>query len=307
MDVRQLELFVAVVEEGSIHGGARRLMIAQPAVSKALRKLEHHLAAELVVRSPTGIGLTPAGEVLLAHARDIVHRLDRVADAVGAAGRGERSVRVGLIAGSVAAAGLTSEILRSFTRKAPWVSLAVRELTFADQFSAVESGEVDVAIVRPPYFGDRLDLTVMFEEPMVLCCRADHRLARQDRIPIEDVLDEPMVDMADAPRSWTGFWHLEERRNGPARRSGDSARTLSELQHALLWGSNVIPLAQSAWHLAMADRSLRVVPLEDAPASQIAVATSEDEQRDEIALFVEAARTVSAALVDTVQGARLLA
>lgn len=55
MDLRALRLFVVVVEEGSIHAGARRLMVTQPAVSQALRKLERDVG----VRTPRGVQLTP--------------------------------------------------------------------------------------------------------------------------------------------------------------------------------------------------------------------------------------------------------
>lgn len=82
VDLRLLELFVCVAEEGSIHGGARRLMIAQPAVSKGLQRLERQIGMPLVLRSPLGIELTPAGTVLLDAARDILDRIGQARDAV---------------------------------------------------------------------------------------------------------------------------------------------------------------------------------------------------------------------------------
>lgn len=88
MDLRLLELFVCVAEEGSIRGGARRLMIAQPAVSKGLQRLERQIGKPLVVRSSLGIELTPAGVVLLDAARDILDRIGRARDAVRASDTG---------------------------------------------------------------------------------------------------------------------------------------------------------------------------------------------------------------------------
>lgn len=84
MELRLLELFVCVAEEGSIHGGARRLMIAQPAVSKGLQRLERQVGKPLVLRSSLGIELTPAGVVMLDAARDILDRIGRARDAVRA-------------------------------------------------------------------------------------------------------------------------------------------------------------------------------------------------------------------------------
>lgn len=82
MDVRLLELFVCVAEEGSIHGAARRMLVAQPAVSKALQRLEREVGAALVVRSSQGVTLTPAGAILLGEARDILARIGRALAAV---------------------------------------------------------------------------------------------------------------------------------------------------------------------------------------------------------------------------------
>lgn len=119
MDTRLLELFVAVAEEGSIHGGARRLVIAQPAVSKGLRRLERTLEASLVDRSARGTALTPAGEVLFTEARDILDRIGRTAAAVRGAGAASRRITLGLIAGTVAAGDLTGEIVQAYRRERP--------------------------------------------------------------------------------------------------------------------------------------------------------------------------------------------
>ena len=93
MDVRQLQMFIAVSEEGSIHGGARRLMMAQPALSKSLRALERQLGTELLRRSPRGIELTAAGKVMLEQSYEIVRVLDTAADLVREAGRGQKTLQ----------------------------------------------------------------------------------------------------------------------------------------------------------------------------------------------------------------------
>lgn len=226
MDVRLLELFVCVAEEGSIHAGARRLLIAQPAVSKGLQRLERQVGTPLVRRSPQGVELTAAGAVLLDEARDILDRIGRAMVAVRDTGRRERKITIGLIAGAVAAGDLTKVILRAYRRQHPDVTVSLRELTFPDQFAAVAGGEVDVAIVRPPSPHDELELDVLFDEPLVLCCSEDHPLAEASELTVEDVLDEPMLDMTGAPKVWTDFWHLSEFRGGPARTGSDPVRTL---------------------------------------------------------------------------------
>lgn len=81
----QIEYFVAVAEEGHVGRAANALRIAQPAVSRQIRRLEDELGAPLFARTPRGMELSEAGHVFLRHARTIL-------DAVRAA---ESAVRTG--------------------------------------------------------------------------------------------------------------------------------------------------------------------------------------------------------------------
>lgn len=68
MDLRQLEYFVAVVEEGGYRKASPRIFVAQSAISRALQQLERDLGAELFKREFNGVELTDAGRALLRHA-----------------------------------------------------------------------------------------------------------------------------------------------------------------------------------------------------------------------------------------------
>ncbi|MEU2004896.1 LysR family transcriptional regulator [Rhodococcus sp. NPDC019627] len=307
MDIQQLEMFVAVAEEGSIHGGARRLLIAQPAVSKSLRKLERQLGTELLIRSPQGIGLTVAGEVLLAQAKEILERMGRTIEIVRKAGEPGRELIIGLIAGAVAAAELTKEIIRHYRVERPDVSLTLRELNFPNQFTAISDGLVDVALVRPPCPTSDVALTSLFDEPIMLCCREDHRLADKDCLEIADIVDEPMLDMADAPVLWTDFWLLVNERHGRPP-TEQSVRTLSEMGLAVACSPRTVtPLVGSAWRLGMDPSSLSTVPLRDGPRSIAAVAAARGDYRDEVCDFVATAVRVTRERVADIPDAHLLA
>lgn len=70
-DIWRLQHFIGVAEAGTFHGAARKLNVSQPALTKSIRMLERSFATELFHRLPRGVRLTEAGELLLAHARDI--------------------------------------------------------------------------------------------------------------------------------------------------------------------------------------------------------------------------------------------
>ena len=88
MSLTQLRSFVVVAEEGNVTRAARRLRLSQPPLTRQLRALEDELGAPLFARTPKGVTLLRTGEALLAHAREILARVDAaaaaVADAMGA-------------------------------------------------------------------------------------------------------------------------------------------------------------------------------------------------------------------------------
>lgn len=300
MDVRQLQMFIAVAEEGSIHGGARRMMEAQPAVSKMLRSLERQLQAQLVRRSPRGIELTEAGEVLLGQAYEIVLALSRAVDLVRQAERGEKSLTVGLMSGMVSASELTSEIILGFQRLCPRVRVSIRELDFTNQFSALKDGEVDVAISRAPLGVDGIHTTPLFAEPRVLALRADHRLATAGEISANAILEETMLGMGNAPRSWTSFWHLDDLRHGAAK-TAHSVRSLAELQFALMSSRDVVmPIALSAWRMSTHHPDLRALRIAGAPPSTAVAMTLDNEDREHVLAFNAHAREISRQFLEKV-------
>jgi DNA-binding transcriptional LysR family regulator len=72
MSLAQIQYFVAVAEEGHVGRAAIGLRVAQPAVSRQIRRLEDELGATLFIRTPRGMTLSRAGEVFLSHARVIL-------------------------------------------------------------------------------------------------------------------------------------------------------------------------------------------------------------------------------------------
>lgn len=75
MDIKQLRYFIAIAEEGSLSAASQRLRVAQPSLSQHVIKIEQELGVTLMSRSPRGVALTPSGEILLRHARDICNSM----------------------------------------------------------------------------------------------------------------------------------------------------------------------------------------------------------------------------------------
>ena len=82
VSLAQVEYFVAVAEEGHVGRAASALRIAQPAVSRQIRRLEDELGASLFVRTPRGMKLSESGHVFLGHARAILEHVRAAEEAI---------------------------------------------------------------------------------------------------------------------------------------------------------------------------------------------------------------------------------
>lgn len=214
LEVRQLAHFVAVAEELSFTRAALRLHLVQQALSGSIAQLERQLGVKLLERSTRSVALTDAGRAFLEPARAALAAIDRAVIVAGEHALGQSGrLRVGLCAtGGLA---LTPQLLSAFTQRYPHVALEVRHFDFADPRAGVASGVTDVAIVRPPFEQDGLELREIGREPRSVVLAAGHPLARRDSVSFRELLDEPWMD-AETDPLWCGFWRGDEYRQRPA-------------------------------------------------------------------------------------------
>lgn len=298
MEIHQLRMFVAAAEEGSLRRAAQRLYIAQPQISQVIRRLERELGASLFVRSHQGVKVTEVGAYLLDEATNIIREIDRVATVIRKAKPGQDSaVIIGLVSGQMAAGEQTGPILSAFRSARPHTQILVRELNFATQFSALDNGAVDVALVRLPVSHDRFVIKPLFDEQRVLCVSRRHVLSEAPSIDAETVLGYAMVGLAGPSAEWTDFWLLNDLRGGPGRTYGGEIATITDLKYTLLLDSAlVMPVAECAWRMGLEDPGLRAVPLTGVPPSTIAVVYRRGELRNDVLAFVDCAERVCGVL-----------
>jgi DNA-binding transcriptional LysR family regulator len=188
VELRQLEYFLAVAEEGSFTAAAARLYMVQSSLSASLLSLERELGTELFIRGRRGCELTDAGRALLDPARAALAETERARDAVAEV--------TGLIRGSVRIAAM----IRAFQSEHPGVDVHVLPAGAQGMADLVADGQVDFAIgPRTPGVGPALRFTSLISTPLTLVCPAGHRLAGAQEVAPEDVLDEPIIDLA---RGW---------------------------------------------------------------------------------------------------------
>jgi DNA-binding transcriptional LysR family regulator len=309
MELRQLRYFVAAVEAGGLRRAARTLYVSQPSITIAIQSLEAELGVELLSRTPHGILVTEHGRELLRHAQDLLARAERAKASVrrGAA-RPRRAMRIALSSGIITAGELTMPILDRFREEHPNMRLEVpiAELRFADT-SAVLSGLVDAAIVRGPlaaFEAPRLEVIPLVEEPRVLLVSATHELAGADVVELDDVMDEPTLNLL-APESWSRFWQMDDDRRRPNVDAWAPPVTrAAEIQFAVARSSTVLSIPSAMARLAP-NPLVASVPLRDASISTIGMVFRKDERSAAVSDLLASARRTVAEDIGLLHGARV--
>lgn len=185
IDLTTLQLYLAVVEEGSIARAARRAHLSGPAVSKRISELEHLLGVTLLARHSSGIRTTAAGDALAAEARSVLGTLDRLQAKLSDYAGGRRG-SVTLCSGASGLVGRLPEDLKRFSADCPGVSIRVKEMHSRDVVRAVLEGEADIGIHAPHIPAPGLELHPYQAVRLVLLTPDSHPLARRRRVRLAE-------------------------------------------------------------------------------------------------------------------------
>jgi DNA-binding transcriptional LysR family regulator len=243
----QLLNFVTVAEEGQMTRAARKLHLAQPALSHSISQLESELGIVLLERHARGVRLTEAGQAFLPKARAVIAAAEeamRTAQSLARAGTGRMEV------GYVGPPPLVNapELFGPFVEAYPDASISFRELAFPYIPTHAWLQDVDVAFTHSPAPESGVCIRTIRTEPRAIVAPATHPLADRQELSVSDVLDELFLAYhADVQPSWAAFHSLDDHRGAPARLTSDTARTPPEMLS-----------------LMASRRALAAVPLSDA-------------------------------------------
>ena len=193
MELNTLQAFVAVARNGSFSHAAEQLFLTQPAVSKRVATLEGQLGINLFDRIGRRVVLTEAGTALLPRAIEIINDaadLKRVA--TNLSGEVSGSLQLGT-SHHIGLHRLPSP-LRQFSAKHPSVRLDIRFLDSEAACHSVQLGELEMAIVTlPGDTPDKLQQTVIWNDPLSFVVAAEHELAQRSDLTLETLAGFPAV------------------------------------------------------------------------------------------------------------------
>jgi DNA-binding transcriptional LysR family regulator len=194
----QLEMFVALVEEGSFRGAAERVYRTQPAVSIAVSKLEREFELPLFDRSKRHeYRLTQAGKALYSYATRILSLRSEAISAVGDI-RKFRLSRLRIGANESLSLHLLPKLAQSFLSKHSSIRLEMKCERSRSLLADIKDRKLDLALLSFEHEDNEVDAKFMMQEELVLVTGMRHAFATKGRVHIKDLSGESMMVMNDS-------------------------------------------------------------------------------------------------------------
>jgi DNA-binding transcriptional LysR family regulator len=194
MELRQLEIFERVAVLKSITRAAEDLFLTQPAVSRSISSLERELGTRLFDRLPRRVELTPSGQLLLDHSKQLLTGAEEALRAVAEVNSGETG-RLAIGASSTAATYVLPDLLARFSAAYPRVSISVQTGGSALVAEMVIRSEVDVGVVMGLAPREELVEIRLREFETVFVMDKVHPLASAETLSLVEMAAVPLIVM----------------------------------------------------------------------------------------------------------------
>ncbi len=275
LDWNLLRTFMVIVQEGGITAAANRLLLKQPTVSNALRRLEEKLSKRLIDRGPGRFRVTEAGALLYRECIEVYGSVARLSVLMRDV-KDEITGHVRIVMASHVVCPLFDEVLADFHERHPHATYEIEIATSADVTARVLQKEASfgVCLVRDKH--PKLDYAHLFREYFGFFCGPRHRFFGRRELTLADLRGEPSVSfrtdqLSDALRPVAllrANAAIEDRVIGVSS-------NLEEVRRMILAGLGIGPLPVHVVDRDVADGLLwRLPPYEDPPAIDIHVVSN---------------------------------
>lgn len=260
MTFEDLRVFVTVATERSFSKAARKLRRTQPAVSQAIRRLEHSAGERLVDRSSRDGTLTDAGELLL----DYAQRLLRLADEASGAVSELRDVKKGrvLLGANEGAIHAVLPLIGRFHRDHPGVLVEVRRIAARQLSQEVLLRTVDFGVLTFKPAERDLESVLLGTDELVLLVPPGHPLATRKDITMEEMGQQAIIAHNDPSPARERVLRLYEQRHAPLN-IRMSLPSLDGIKRAVEMGLGVALLPRRCAQAEIARGQLAAVTVPD--------------------------------------------
>ena len=192
MNLKQLEVFLAVVETGSFSRAAEATFITQSTVSQHISLLEEEFDLRLLDRTGKGVLPTEAGKILLGYARQIVSKAREVPLAVKRF-RGLEDTIIKIGASNIPGSYVIPEALPLFSARYPGVYVTVFQSDSLEILNRLKKEDIEMGIIGTHFREKNVDFHPLGQDTIVLIVRGDHRWAGGKSIAIRQLLSEKFI------------------------------------------------------------------------------------------------------------------
>jgi DNA-binding transcriptional LysR family regulator len=279
LDLRLVRYFTVVADRRHFGRAATDLRIAQPSLSRQIRRLEQQVGARLLDRTPQGSQLTEAGEVFLPRAKALLRAADQAAASARAAAQPSRIVlgyTVNLI---------ITPAVRELRRQHPDADVQTLHLAWNEARAALLDHRVDAVVTRLPIETSQLHVSILYDEPRELLVPLDHRLAGKESVTLDDIAGEPIPRVADP--AWNAYWRIDPRPDGTRAPDGPLIETVEDKFEFIAAGEAVSIVPAGGTYRS----DLTTIPLHGVDPIHVVLATRADDRSRLVAVFRKLAHT----------------
>lgn len=199
IETNQLRCFIAVAEELHFNRAAQRLNMTQPPLSRQIQLLETRMDCKLFIRTSRSVEMTEAGKSFLTDARRILRLLENAEHSARDISAGRRGIlRCGFTAAT--AYKFLPTLISRMETCIPNATLDLKEMVSSRQIAALDSGELDIGLLRAPIDPKKFQSKLATREKLVLAVPAGHPLSAHKFARWRDLdgIDFIMNDHIDA-------------------------------------------------------------------------------------------------------------
>jgi DNA-binding transcriptional LysR family regulator len=194
LDFFDLQLFLNIVDTGSLTKGAERSAISLQAASERIKKIEQQFAVHLFTRHASGVKLTLAGQVFATQAQMLVHQAQQLQQQMLPFATGAQS-EMTLWCNSSAQSEYLPQLLPSYLLENPNIQIDLKEAESNDIIQALENGSAQLGLISGFFNSKKLQTLEFSDDPLVLICPMEHELQQQSTLKLADVLNYPFVGL----------------------------------------------------------------------------------------------------------------
>ncbi len=192
MDIKQLKTFICVAETGSLSAASDRLRLAQPALSRQIKLLEHKTGAQLFHRTVKGMTLTESGEKLLSRVSGIIRQLEQAVDEVRSSSESiTGNVAIGLMPSINSV--LAVRLIEKVKSELPQVTLRIVEGYSGHLIEWLHRGDLDISFLYGPAHDLHLRCTGLLYENIALISAPEKLNNLGKEIQLSDIAHLPIV------------------------------------------------------------------------------------------------------------------